>query len=54
MRSSQPIRVGSNGEEKPIALAVGVIKMVAPDIFHVARVDITMTVGRVLNEHHRR
>lgn len=54
MRSPRNIRVDSNGEDKLIILAVEVVKMVTPDIFHVARVDITMAVGRVLDEHHRR
>lgn len=54
MRSSRNIRVDSNWEDKLIILAVEVIKMVAPDILHVPRVNKAVAVRRVLNEHHRR
>lgn len=54
MRPSRNIRVDSNREDKLIILAVEVVKMVAPDILHIPRVDKAMAIRRILDEHHRR
>ena len=54
MGSSRNIRVNRDGEDKLVVLSVEVVEVVAPDIFHVPRVDKAMTVGCALDEHHRR
>lgn len=54
MRSSRNIRMDGNREDKLIILAVEVVKVIPPDIFNITGIHEPMTVGCLLDEHHRR
>lgn len=54
MRSTRNIRMDRQRKNKLVMLAVKVIKVVTPNVFHVAGVDEAVAVGRLLDEHHGR
>jgi hypothetical protein len=54
MRSSRHIGVNGHGEDEFVIFAVEIVKMIAPEVLDVARIDPTMAVGRILDEHHGR
>lgn len=54
MRSPTDIWVYRHWEYELVVFAIVVVKMVHPDCFHVTRIDPTVAVGTVLDEHHRR
>jgi hypothetical protein len=54
MGAARYIRMNTNREDEIIVLPIVVLKVVFPDSFDVPWVDISMTVGGGLDEHHRR
>ena len=54
MRSARDIRMDRDWGDKFVILAVEVVEMVAPYVFDVARIDESMTIRRLFDEHHRR
>ena len=54
MGATRHIRMNTNREDEIIVLPVVVLKVVFPDSFDVPWIDIAMTVGGGLDEHHRR
>lgn len=54
MGATRYIRMNANGEDEIIVLSIVVLKVVFPDSFDIPWIDIAMTVGGGLDEHHRR
>ena len=54
LRPAAYIRVNGNWEHRLVVLPIDVVKLVAPHLFNVPGIYKSVTVGRFLNEHHRR
>lgn len=54
MRMPTYIWMHRHWEHKLVILAVEVVELVHPQLLYIPRVDPSMTVGSLLDEHHRR
>lgn len=54
MRMSANIGMNSDRINKLLFLAVEVVEVVFPQLLHIFRIDPSVAIRRLLNEHHRR
>ena len=54
MWPSRDIRMNSDGENEFVVFAIEIIEVIPPDVFHITRVDKSVAVWCLFDEHHRR
>lgn len=52
VRTTADVGMDRDGEDELIVLAIEVVEMIAPNVLHIARVDESMAIGCLFDEHH--